>query len=170
MNPSILNSPPLTCHSVTEVLPITQPCAWAERCASSNVCVWGHACIRLLISGHGLQGDRSRDYNKAFNFRFYKAATSTRAQTHDSHAHSSLHHCHHTTLIVFRSKNKSPEKLPVADSHQWSRYQQSHCDRSLGCMFQTWRHCKEYFITERDKNISSADQMENSLICVLFYM
>lgn len=124
-------------------------------CVFNCGCVWGHVCIRLLISGHSLQGDRSRDYNKAFSFRFYKAATSTRALTHDSHAHSSLHHCHHTTLIVFRSKNKSPEKLPVADSHQWSRYQQSHCDRSLVCMFQRWRHSKEYFITERDNNIIS---------------
>lgn len=38
MNPSCLNSTPLTCHSATEVMLITQPNTIAKP--SSSVCVW----------------------------------------------------------------------------------------------------------------------------------
>lgn len=92
---------------------------WAARvcgklCISkrvARVCV--HRCVSGFWSGHGLQGDRVRDYNKVFNFLFHKASHQLPPKAR-THTHSSLPHSHHTTPIVFHSKSKSPDTLPLA--------------------------------------------------------
>lgn len=105
--------PQVDADSAAERQPRAAP-ACGKLCVSTRVAwVCVHRCVSGFWSGHGLQGDGVRDYNKVFNFLFHKAShqLAPKARTH---THSSLPHSHHTTLIVFHSKSKSPDTLPLA--------------------------------------------------------
>lgn len=126
MNPSVLNSPPLTCHSATEVAQIAQPNASGEPREHTEH--WASSAVRVdtRVSGFWYQDTACEEMGLEITtrrsiFYFIKPPLQL-APTPMTHAHTRPPSHNPDCFPLWEQEPRNP------DSHQWRRYQQSHYD------------------------------------------